>query len=45
MDFNKDMFNIIWSEGALYLCVFKNCLERCNELLKQKGYYVVTEAV
>lgn len=45
MDFNNGTFDVIWSEGALYFMGFQNGLKRCNELLKQKGYLVVTEAV
>ena len=45
MDFNDDTFDIIWSEGALYQMGFQNGLKRCNQLLKNSGYLVVTEAV
>jgi SAM-dependent methyltransferase len=45
MDFDNDTFDIIWSEGALYFMGFQNGLKRCNQLLKNKGYLVVTEAV
>jgi ubiquinone/menaquinone biosynthesis C-methylase UbiE len=45
MDFDNDTFDIIWSEGALYFMGFQNGLKRCHQLLKKKGYLVVTEAV
>ncbi len=45
MDFNNDTFDIIWSEGALFAMGFQNGLKRCNQILKNKGYFVVTEAV
>lgn len=45
MDFKDNTFDIIWSEGALYLMGFQNGLKRCNKLLKNKGYLVVSEAV
>ncbi len=45
MDFNNDTFDIIWSEGALFVMGFQNGLKKCNQLLKNKGYFVVSEAV
>ncbi len=45
MDFDDNTFNVIWSEGALYFMGFQHGLTRCNHLLKNKGYFVVTEAV
>jgi len=45
MDFDDKTFDVIWSEGALYFMGFQNGLKRCNQLLKNKGYLVVTEAV
>ena len=45
MDFDDHTFDIIWSEGALYLMGFQNGLKRCRPLLKNKGYLAVTEAV
>jgi SAM-dependent methyltransferase len=45
MDFNNDTFDIIWSEGAMYFMGFRNGLKRCHQLLKNKGYMVLTEAV
>jgi SAM-dependent methyltransferase len=45
MDFEGSPFDVIWSEGALYFMGFQNGLKRCHQLLKNKGYLVVTEAV
>ena len=45
MDFEKETFDIIWSEGALYFMEFENGLKRCHRLLKEKGYLAVTELV
>ena len=45
MDFHDNTFDVIWSEGALYFMGFQHGLTRCNQLLKNKGYLVVTEAV
>ncbi len=45
MNFKNNMFDIIWSEGALYFMGFQNGLKRCYKILKNKGYLVVTEAV
>jgi ubiquinone/menaquinone biosynthesis C-methylase UbiE len=45
MDFNNETFDIIWSEGALFVMGFQNGLKKCNQLLKNKGYFVVSEAV
>ena len=45
MDFDDNTFDVIWSEGALYSMGFQNGLKRCHQLLKKKGYLVVTEAV
>ncbi len=45
MNFKNNMFDIIWSEGALYFMGFQNGLKRCNQILKNNGYLVVTEAV
>ncbi len=44
MDFKNDTFDIIWSEGALFVMGFRNGLKKCNQLLKNKGYFVVSEA-
>lgn len=45
MDFKNDTFDIIWSEGAIFIMGFRNGLKKCNQFLKNKGYFVVSEAV
>lgn len=45
MDFKNDTFDIIWSEGALFVMGFQNGLKKCYQLLKNKGFFVVSEAV
>jgi len=45
MDFDENTFDIIWSEGALYIMGFQNGLRRCHQLLKNNGYLAVTELV
>jgi SAM-dependent methyltransferase len=45
MDFEDGTFDIIWSEGALYFIGFQNGLKKCRQLLKDKGYLAVSEAV
>lgn len=45
MNFEEKIFDIIWSEGALYFMGFQNGLKRCRQLLKDKGCLAVTELV
>lgn len=45
MDFDSESFDLIWSEGALYLMGFKSGLEKIRRFLKSGGYIAVTEAV
>lgn len=45
MDFKKATFDIIWSEGALFIMGFENGLKKCKQILKKHGYLVVSEAV
>jgi len=45
MDFAEKSFDIIWSEGALYIMGFQNGLRRCHRLLKDSGYLAVSELV
>jgi ubiquinone/menaquinone biosynthesis C-methylase UbiE len=45
MDFQDGTFDVIWSEGALYIMGFQQGVQRCKRLLKDNGYLVVTEAV
>ena len=45
MDFDNESFDLIWSEGAIYLMGFKNGLEKIRRFLRPGGYIAVTEAV
>jgi ubiquinone/menaquinone biosynthesis C-methylase UbiE len=45
MDFKNNTFDLIWSEGALFIMGFQNGLKRCHQLLKRGGTLAVTEAV
>jgi len=45
MDFEHEIFDVVWSEGALYFMGFAKGLERCHQLLTENGYLAVTEAV
>jgi ubiquinone/menaquinone biosynthesis C-methylase UbiE len=45
MNFEDGTFDVIWSEGALYLMGFQNGLQRCHHLLKRDGFLAVTEMV
>jgi SAM-dependent methyltransferase len=45
MDFEGKTFDLIWSEGALYIMGFQNGLRQCHKLLKNNGYLAVTELV
>lgn len=45
MDFEHNSFDVIWSEGAIFVMGFQQGLKKCYELLKNKGYFVVSEAV
>jgi cyclopropane fatty-acyl-phospholipid synthase-like methyltransferase len=45
MDFAIESFDLIWSEGSIYLMGFKNGLEKVRNFLKPGGYVAVTEAV
>lgn len=45
MDFERESFDLIWSEGAIYLMGFRNGLEKIKIFLKPGGYVAVTEAV
>ena len=44
MDFEENSFDIIWSEGAIYIMGFREGLENWKRFLKPGGYLVVTEA-
>jgi ubiquinone/menaquinone biosynthesis C-methylase UbiE len=45
MDFANNSFDLIWSEGAIYLMGFKKGLQKIRRFLKPGGYVAVTEAV
>jgi len=45
MNFAPKSFDLIWSEGALYIMGFETGLKQCHELLKDKGYVAVSELV
>ena len=44
MDFAPEQFDLIWSEGAIYIMGFEQGFETCHPLLKPGGYMAVTEA-
>jgi ubiquinone/menaquinone biosynthesis C-methylase UbiE len=43
MDFREETFDLIWSEGALYIMGFENALKTCRKLLKPGGYLAASE--
>jgi ubiquinone/menaquinone biosynthesis C-methylase UbiE len=43
MDFREQTFDLIWSEGALYIMGFENALKTCRALLKPGGYLAASE--
>jgi len=45
MDFPDDSFDLVWSEGALYIMGFRNGLEKVKKLVKPGGFVMVSEAV
>lgn len=45
IDFNNDTFDIIWAEGSIFVMGFQNGLKKCYQLLKNYGYFVVSEVV
>jgi cyclopropane fatty-acyl-phospholipid synthase-like methyltransferase len=44
MDFELEGFDLIWSEGAIYIMGFEQGFKTCRPFLKPRGYMVVTEA-
>jgi len=44
LDFEKESFDVIWSEGAIYNIGFKNGLLSWMKYLKSSGYIAVTDA-
>lgn len=45
MEFRPESFDLIWSEGAIYLMGFRNGLSKIRPLLKPGGSVAVSEAV
>ncbi|MDP7080109.1 MAG: class I SAM-dependent methyltransferase [Candidatus Undinarchaeales archaeon] len=45
MNFDPGTFDVVWSEGALYLMGFINGLKACRMLLRPGGYIAATEIV
>ena len=43
MDFREETFDLIWSEGALYIMDFESALKTCRALLKPCGYLAASE--
>jgi SAM-dependent methyltransferase len=43
MDFQQMTFDVVWSEGALYIMGFENALRSCRGLLKPGGYLAASE--
>ncbi|MCB2220159.1 MAG: class I SAM-dependent methyltransferase [Bacteroidetes bacterium] len=43
LDFPDQSFDLIWSEGAIYIAGFKKGIMSCKPLLKKNGYLVVSE--
>ena len=45
MAFPKASFDLIWSEGAIYILGFESGLKKLKEFVKPGGYVAVSEAV
>ncbi len=45
MEFEPSSFDVIWSEGAIYLIGFESGLAKVKEFVKPGGYVAVSEAV
>lgn len=43
MDFAPETFDLVWSEGALYIMGFMHALTTCRSLLKPGGYLAASE--
>jgi len=43
LEFNKNTFDLIWSEGAIYIIGFGKRLKEWREYIKPRGYLVVSE--
>ena len=45
MDFPKDSFDIIWSEGAVFVIGFENSIKKWRFYLKPKGFLVIHDEI
>ncbi len=43
MDFDEKSFDLIWSEGAIYIAGFERGLKEWKRLLKENGYLICSE--
>jgi len=43
MDFERERFDLVWSEGAIYIMGFEAGFKACHPFLKSGGYMAVTE--
>ena len=43
LGFRPNAFDLIWSEGAIYILGFENGLKSCKQLVRENGYVAVTE--
>ncbi len=43
MDFKREHFDVIWSEGAVFIYGFEKALKDWRMFLKKKGYFTVSE--
>jgi ubiquinone/menaquinone biosynthesis C-methylase UbiE len=43
MPFDKETFDVVWSEGAIFIIGFKKGLQEWRKFLKRDGYIVVSE--
>jgi ubiquinone/menaquinone biosynthesis C-methylase UbiE len=43
LDFTEEIFDVIWSEGAVYIYGFEKALQDWQRFLKIEGYFVVSE--
>jgi len=45
MSFKREQFNLIWSEGSIYVIGFENGLQKWKKFIKPDGYLVATDLV
>lgn len=43
LDFEEESFDIIWSEGSIYLYGFEKGLKDWSKFLKKRGYFAISE--